>query len=110
MSNLPKAHFAKYPRTIEEVRQPYDIRTEQPYEIVKVISLAPIDYENFVTDLCADRWFLEENAHLCAEGEPLRCLFIHCEGRSDGLLALPNLPNDPSHLKFAAVCATDSTF
>lgn len=96
------ADFVKYPRNMEQLRQPHDIRTQKTYEIVKTITLAPIDYENFVTDLLADRQFLEDNAHLCAEGDPMRCLFV-CRGNcACGILVVPDATNAPDHVKYAA--------
>lgn len=96
------ACFVKHPRNAAEVRQPHDPCAETPYEIVKTITLSPIDYENFITDLLADRQFLQDNAHLCSEGDLMRCLFVHRRGRADGLLVVPNTPHDPSHLKFVS--------
>lgn len=99
---MSTAYFVKYPRNAEEVRQPHDIRAQKPYEIVKTIPLSSIDYENFVTDLLADRQFLEDNAHLCAAGNPMRCLFVHCESCAVGLLVVPDTAYEPAHVKFAA--------
>ena len=49
--------------------------------IVKTIRLGGMDYENFVTDLLADRAFLE-NVPGCGEDGPLvRCLCVTCRGR-----------------------------
>lgn len=99
---LPTAYFVKYPRNVAEIRQPHNLRAEKPYEIVKTIVLEPIDYENFITDLYADRQFLEDNAYLCAIGDTMRCLFVHQQGHAEGVLAIADTPHNPSHLKFAA--------
>lgn len=57
--------------------------------IVKTIRLGGMDYENFVTDLLADRAFLE-NAPGCGEDGPLvRCLCVTTRGR-DSVLVLPD--------------------
>ena len=59
------------------------------YQIVKVIKLTKIDYENFITDMIADRQFIEDNAALCSQGGVWRCLLVQQRGRSDGVLVMP---------------------
>ena len=56
---------------------------------VKTIKLSTIDYENFITDMLADRQFIEDNAELCGKGEVWRCLLVQKRGRRDGILVLP---------------------
>ena len=51
--------------------------------------LARIDYENFTTDMIADRQFIEDNASLCSRGETWRCILVQQRGRTDGVLVLP---------------------
>ena len=59
------------------------------YEIVKTIRLKHIDYENFATDMQADRGYLENNAALCKDAPVLQCLLI-CEQRNGGgILVFP---------------------
>ena len=58
-----------------------------------------IDYENFITDMLADRQFLEENAALCGESEIMKCVFVHLGGREEGILVVPE--NGPC-VKWAA--------
>ena len=85
------AYFVERPRTIDDLRQPHPIESEKPYEIVKVISLAGIDYENFITDMVADRQFLEDNATLCSKnGSVLRCLLVKRRKADAGILVVPD--------------------
>ena len=63
------AYFVENPRTIDDLSRPHPIESEKPYEIVKVINLAGIDYENFITDMVADRQFLEDNDALCSKDD-----------------------------------------
>jgi ABC-type iron transport system FetAB ATPase subunit len=83
------AFFVKHPRRIDDLRVPHLVGEERPYEIVREIVLPVIDYENFITDMSADRQFLEDNAALCSEGEIMRCLLIRQRGGTGGVLVLP---------------------
>lgn len=83
------AYFVKYPRIIEDLRKPHPVSNERPYEIIKEVTLAAIDYENFITDMLADRQFIEDNAGLCAESEPMKCLLVRRRGQHDGVLVVP---------------------
>ena len=83
------AYFVESPRIIEDLKGPYPIEQEMQYEIVKTVKLAKIDYENFITDMIADRQFIEENAALCAQGGVWRCLLVQQRGRTDGVLVMP---------------------
>ena len=76
-------------RTIEDLMQPYLLAHERKYRIVKTIELGKIDYENFVTDMLADRQFIEDNAGLCSRGEVWQCLLIRQRRCSDGILVMP---------------------
>ncbi|HUM83289.1 MAG TPA: hypothetical protein PLN48_05885 [Lachnospiraceae bacterium] len=99
---MERAYFVKYPRVIERLTRPHLISDERPYEIVKVITLAAIDYENFVTDMEADRQFIEDAAELCAEGEVMKCLLVRRRGKRDGVLVVPGYK---SYVKWAAYVA-----
>ncbi len=83
------AYFVESPRTIEDLLAPHPIEQETQYEIVNTVKLAKIDYENFITDMIADRQFIEENAALCAQGGVWRCLLVQQRGRTDGVLVVP---------------------
>lgn len=98
---MDRAYFVRYPRTIKDLQRPHLINRERPYEVVKEISLAAIDYENFITDMVADRQFLEDNAALFSEGKTMKCLFVHQCGKQDGVLAVP-APKHPCFVKWAA--------
>ena len=83
------AYFVERPRTIEDLLQPHLFEKKQEYRIVKIIELGKMDYENFVTDMLADRQFIEDNAGLCSRGEVWQCLLIRQRGCSDGILVMP---------------------
>ena len=83
------AYFVESPRIIEDLLAPHPIEQETQYEIVNTVKLAKIDYENFITDMIADRLFIEENAALCAQGGVWRCLLVQQRGRTDGVLVMP---------------------
>ena len=102
MSSTGHAYFVDFPRTIEDLRRLHDVRLEQEYEVVKTISLAPIDFENFITDLVADRQFIEDNYRLCSEGEVWKCLLVRSDGSKHGVLVMPG---DVRYVKYAACVA-----
>ena len=83
------AYFVESPRTINDLMQPHPIEQEQVYEIVKTIKLSKIDYENFITDIVADRQFIEDNANLCSKDEAWRCILVQQRGQTDGVLVIP---------------------
>lgn len=89
MENRGSACFVESPRIIEDLIMPHPIEQEKHYQIVKVIKLTKIDYENFITDMIADRQFIKDNAALCSQGGVWRCLLVQQRGRSDGVLVMP---------------------
>ena len=89
MERTGYAYFVESPRIIEDLKAPHPIERELWYEIVKTVKLAKIDYENFITDMIADRQFIEDNASLCSQGEPWRCILVQQHGRLDGVLVMP---------------------
>lgn len=84
------------------MRKLHLVEQERSYEIVRVITLPAIDYENFITDMCADRQFIENNAALCAEAAPMKCLLIRQRSKADGILVIPDGPNRTAYVKWAA--------
>lgn len=94
-----KAYFIRTPRTARNLLRPHLAEREREFQIVKDVGLEPIDYENFVTDMLADRKFIEDAAALCGEGEVMKCLFVHRRGCSDGILIVPE---SDAHVKWAA--------
>ena len=90
MGKTGYAYFVESPRIVEDLMAPHPIEREQRYEIVKAVKLTKIDYENFITDMIADRQFIEENVALCAQGGVWRCLLVQQRGRTDGVLVVPD--------------------
>ena len=83
------AYFVERPRTIEDLLQPHLFEQEREYRIVKTIVLGKMDYENFITDMLADRQFIEDYAALCSQGGVWKCLLIQQHGCSEGVLVMP---------------------
>ena len=94
-----RADFVYSPRTAEDLLRPHDLNSEKPYQIVHTVSLSAMSYENFITDLLADRQFLEDNADLCSEGDVWRCILVKQRGASGGVLVMP----DGCYVKYAAL-------
>ena len=89
MGNIGHAFFAERPRTIDDLMQPHLSAHEREYQIVKTIELGKMDYENFITDMLADRQFIEDNAGLCSRGDVWQCLLVRQRGCSDGIMVMP---------------------
>ena len=89
MGKENRADFVYSPRTAEELLRPHNLNNEKPYQIVHIVSLSALSYENFITDMLADRQFIEDNAALCSRGEVWKCLLIRQRGCSDGVLVMP---------------------
>lgn len=83
------AYFVEDPRVLEDLIKPHLLEKERPFEVVKIVKLRTIDYENFVTDMVADRQFIEDNADLCSKGDIWKCLLVQKRGSHDGILVLP---------------------
>lgn len=96
------AFFVRHPRTIADLMQPHLLKQERPYQIVKPVILGKLDYENFTTDMLADRQFIEAAASLCSRSEMWRCLLIRQRSQSNGVLVLPE---NGCHVGWAAYYA-----
>ena len=98
MEQYPTAYFVYEPRTSADLLQPHDIRLERPFQIAATVTLSAMDYENFITDLLADRSFLEKHAGECSEGEVWQCILVRQRNQKDGILVIP----DGCYVKYAA--------
>ena len=86
-----KAFFLSKPRTIDELYQPHMLSDERPYAVEKVICLNKTDYENFTSDMLADRQFLEDNALLQdSKSQILHCLLVKQKNTDTGILVVPD--------------------
>ena len=80
-----KAFFVFRPRTAADLSDPDAVLRE--VRIVKTICLNSISFENFTTDLLADRLFLGDNTGFCTEKDD--CLLISGRGYMEELLVIP---------------------
>ena len=99
MNKTGQAYFVPDPSRMEDLIVPHLVTGERSYEIVKTITLGAINYGNFITDMLADRSFIEENSDLCEKGKTWRCLLIRKRGSSDGVLVMPE---DGAYVGWAA--------
>lgn len=83
------AYFVERPRRIEDLMVPHLIELERPYRIVTEIQLPAIDYENFITDMLADRQFIEDHSRRCKKGAIWNCLLVCRRGQPNGVLVMP---------------------
>ena len=89
MEKRGSAYFVAFPRTIEDLMVPHLVEQERQYEIIRVVKLAKIDYENFVADMIVERQFLEDHVELFVKGEEWKCILVRKERHSDGVLVMP---------------------
>ena len=82
-----KAYFIFRPRTVADLSLKKPTGKWLEYRIVKTICLNGIDYENFATDLLADRQFIDDHFALCIE--PGDCLLVTGKHREAELLVIP---------------------
>ena len=99
---MDRAYFVSYPRRIDDLRKPHLTDQEQQYEVAKTVTLPAIDFENFITDMAADRQFIEDNAALCSKDEPMKCLLVKQRGKNGGVLVIPDMPDYKAYVKLAA--------
>ena len=101
MASNTFAPFVKYPRTIADLLKPS--AEEHRFKIAEVVVLQAIDYENFITDMLADRPFLNSNLFGLIEGDTWYCVFVTQSGSKDGVLVLP----EGDHVEYAAYLTHD---
>ena len=89
MEKTGMAFFVKAPHRIEDLRTPHLVEDERAYKVIKQVKMARIDYENFITDMVADRQFIEYSAALCSKDETWRCILVQQRGQTDGVLVMP---------------------
>lgn len=82
-------YFVENPRILADLMKPHLLEQERPFEVVKTVKLRAIDYENFATDMVADRQFIEDNADLCSKGTVWKCILVQKRGNHDGILVMP---------------------
>ena len=100
MRKAGKAYFIRSPRRIEDFAMLNPMEKERRFEIVKTVKLAKIDYENFITDMIADRQFIQDHADLCSMRDIWRCLLVQQRGHTDGVLVMPR---DERYVGWAAI-------
>lgn len=99
MTERKTAYFVRYPRILEDLQVIHLVDAERPYEIVKTVQLSKMEYENFTTDLLADRAFLDGFPETKWNETVHRCVFVHARGQKDGVLVVPT---KEGHVKLAA--------
>lgn len=83
---VPFAHFVRYPRMIDELKQPHRTEEEHSYVIVQTICLKRIDFDNFAADMLVYRSFLDGVEQQCLPGETYKCILVCTPGSVNGIL------------------------
>ena len=93
MELLPLAFFVHQPRRIEDLYGPRPLEAYTPYRVRKTVVLSQMGYENFITDMLADRDYLEDRA---LEGQRQEavwdCILVKARTGSAGVLVVPDGP------------------
>ncbi len=85
-----QSFLCRAPRRLEDLQIPHLIDCERPYRIVAKVKRQKIDGENFITDMLADRQFIEDHGQDCKAGDVWDYLLVQQRGRTDGVLVLPD--------------------
>lgn len=84
------AFFVLNPRRIEDLKTSNRNGKWESYMIMKTIRLSKIDFENFITDMSADRQFIEDHHALCGKpGSITKCLLVRQGDLPGGVLVVP---------------------
>ena len=87
---MDTAYFVQRPETVFDLIRPHPLELERPYEITKTVALSAMAYENFATDMLAERLFLVDSSPLHdGSGAVWRCLLVKRRGGRSGILVLP---------------------
>ncbi len=90
--NERESIFCSTSTDAEELHRLHLPEQERPFEVVQTVHLGIAEYENFVTDLLADRQFIEDYALQCDRGKAWRCLLVRGRGQTGGILVSPEGP------------------
>ena len=101
-----RAWFVRRPRDLEALRALHPLDAERPYRVTGVICLDDMDFGNFITDLYADRPFLEGTESLCGQGEEWSCLLVRCDEKADMKTLMAALTR-PLWLSTAAIAVVE---
>ena len=82
-----KSFFVFRPRTADDLSLDNPTGQWKRYQVVKTICLSRIDFENFETDLLADRQFIENGSVFCTR--PGDCLLVTSRRGQSELLIMP---------------------
>lgn len=82
-----RAYFVFRPRTISDLSIENPTGKWREYRIVKTVMLSQMDFENFATDMLADRQFIEDSVPLCSQ--PGDCLLVTNRRRQPEVLIFP---------------------
>lgn len=92
------AYFVLNPRILDDLKVPHIAEAEECYEIVKKVTLSKLDYDNFVTDMLADRLFLDGFDGVASS--PKKC--VHVTRRGNHADAVLVVPTADGHVQAAA--------
>lgn len=90
MSMSQKAFFVENPYKISDLKRLHLPERCKAFVVERGIMLNITDYENFITDLTVDRWFIEDYKQLCfIDVESIwHCILVKQKGKSDGVLVM----------------------
>jgi hypothetical protein len=96
------AFFVNLPFTIKDLKSLHLCNKRKPFIVMKIIELSNIAYINFITDLTAERWYIENNKALCfIDKDSLwHCLLVRkCRGHN-GVLVMSEGKDYPKYAAY----------
>jgi hypothetical protein len=90
INELPTAFFVRDPFTLEDLTRPHFLHQRKGLKVEARVELSAIEYKNFVTDLCADRPFIEKHKDVSRVDYDgvWHCLLVRQKGKRDGVLVM----------------------
>ncbi len=90
ISELNTAYFVKDPFRLEDLTRPHFMHQRKAFAVEATVELSPLEYKNFVTDLCADRPFIEKHMDISRvdyEGV-WHCILVKRKSQPGGVLVM----------------------
>jgi len=108
ISELRTAYFVRDPFKLEDLTRPHFVHLRKAFVVEATIELSHIDYKNFITDLCADRPFIEKHIDLSRVDYDgvWHCILVKQSGKPGGVLVMSEGHDYP---KWAAYLQDEST-
>jgi len=84
------AYFVEYPFSFEDTRKPLSLHRGKTYEVIAIVDLPQIEFENFITDMTQWREFIDEHGLKCrvTTDGVWQSILVRQKGSDDGYLVM----------------------